>query len=304
MEDAETEPATVLIDGPWRHRDISTNGTRLHVAEIGEGPLILLLHGFPQFWWTWRHQLRALAAAGYRVVAPDLRGYGASDKPPRGYDAFTLSDDVAGLVRALGERDATIVGHDWGGLLGWTIAVRQPRVVNRLAVIGMPHPLRVRRQIAADPRGQGAASRYLFVFQLPWLPERKLVADGAAYVAELLRTWGGPGYPDPEAEQRYRQAMRIPGVAHSSLEYYRWVVRSQFRPDGARFADTLRRPVGVPTLQIHGRQDTCLLPGTAAGSGRYVRAPYVWRLLPGTGHFPHEEDPDTVTAELLEWLKS
>lgn len=304
MEDPQPEPATVLVDGPWRHRDISTNGTRLHVAEAGSGPLVLLLHGFPQFWWTWRHQLRDLAEAGYRVVAPDLRGYGASDKPPRGYDAFTLSDDVAGLVRALGERDAMIVGHDWGALLAWTIAVRRPDVLSRLAVIGMPHPLRVRRQIATDPRGQGAASRYLFEFQVPWRPERRLVAHGGVYVGDLLRRWGADGYPDLDAERRYRAAMRIPGVAHSSLEYHRWVFRSLFRSDGARFAEVLRRPVRAPTLQLHGRLDRCFLPATAAGSGRYVAAPYVWRLYGKVGHFPHEEDPETVTGELLDWLRT
>ncbi|ABD13639.1 putative hydrolase or acyltransferase of alpha/beta superfamily [Frankia casuarinae] len=303
MEDTVPEPATVLVDGPWRHRDVSANGTRLHVAELGSGPLVLLLHGFPQFWWAWRHQLTALAAAGYRVVAPDLRGYGASDKPPRGYDAFTLSDDVAGLVRALGEPDAAVVGHDWGGLLGWTTAVRHPMVVRRLAILAMPHPLRLRHQIAADPRGQGVASRYMLGFQLPWRPERVLVAEDAAHVATLLRGWGGPGYPDAEAERRYRSAMRVPGVAHSSLEYHRWIFRSLFRPDGARFGSVLRRSLRMETLQIHGEMDRCFLPSTAQGSGRYVSGPYTWRLLGEIGHFPHEEAPDLVNAELLGWLR-
>jgi pimeloyl-ACP methyl ester carboxylesterase len=302
MDDAVPQPATVMVDGPWRHRDVSANGTRLHVAELGQGPLVLLLHGFPQFWWTWRHQIVALAAAGYRVVAPDLRGYGASDKPPRGYDAFTLSDDVAGLVRALGERDAMIVGHDWGGVLGWTTAALRPHLVRRLAILAMPHPLRVRHQIAVDPRGQGAASSYLFAFQVPWRPERRVVADGARYVGTLLRDWGGPGYPDPESERRYREAMRIPGVAHSSLEYHRWVFRSLFRPDGARFAAALRLSVPIPTLQLHGRLDRCVLPPTAQGSGRYVSGPYQWKLLSGVGHFLPEEAPDAVNTELLRWL--
>src|SRR5664280_222189 len=112
----------VLVAGPWQHRQVSANGARFHVAEAGSGPLILLLHGFPEFWWSWRHQLLDLPPAGFRVVAPDLRGYGASDKPPRGYDAYTLSADVAGLVRALGEREAVVVGSDWGGMLAWAVA--------------------------------------------------------------------------------------------------------------------------------------------------------------------------------------
>ncbi len=302
MVTAVPEPTTVLVDGPWRHRDVSANGTRFHVAELGDGPLVLLLHGFPQFWWSWRHQLTALAAAGYRVVAPDLRGYGASDKPPRGYDAFTLADDVTAMVRALGERDAVVAGHDWGALLGWAAAAVRPRAVRGLAALAMPHPLRTRHQIAVDPRGQGAASAYLFAFQVPWRPEKRLVAEHAAYVGELLRAWGGPGYPDAEAELRYREAMCIPGVAHSSLEYHRWVFRSLFRPDGVRFAEALRKPVTAPTLQLHGRLDRCVLPSTAQGSGRYVSGPYQWRLLDGVGHFLHEEAPDAVNAELLAWL--
>jgi pimeloyl-ACP methyl ester carboxylesterase len=296
------EPTTVLIDGPWRHRDVSANGTRMHIAELGDGPLVLLLHGFPQFWWAWRHQLTALAAAGYHVVAPDLRGYGASDKPPRGYDAFTLSEDVAGLVRALGERDAFVVGHDWGGLLAWTTAALRPGVVRGCVVVSMPHPLRTRHAVLADPRGQGAASGYLFAFQAPWRPERRLVADDAALVGDLLARWGGPGYPDAAAERRYRDAMRIPGVAHSALEYHRWVFRSLFRPDGARYSRELRRSITAPTLQLHGSRDRCLLPSTAQGSGRYVSGPYSWRLLDGVGHFPHEESPDEVSAEIIAWL--
>jgi pimeloyl-ACP methyl ester carboxylesterase len=175
-------------------------------------------------------------------------------------------------------------------------------VVRRLAILAMPHPLRLRHQIAADPRGQGVASRYLFGFQLPWRPERVLVAENAAHVATLLREWGGAGYPDAETEGRYRAAMRIPGVAHSSLEYHRWVFRSLFRPDGARFASVLRRSLHVDTLQIHGAADRCFLAGTAQGSGRYVNGPYTWRLHDGVGHFPHEEIPDVVNAELLGWL--
>jgi len=123
------DPSSVLVPGPWTHRDVGANGQKFHVAELGDGPLILLLHGFPQFWWAWREQLVGLADAGWRAVAVDLRGYGASDKPPRGYDALTLSSDVAGLVRALGERTAVVVGHDWGGLLGWTVATLHLSVV-------------------------------------------------------------------------------------------------------------------------------------------------------------------------------
>lgn len=296
-----TDESAVLIEGPWSHRDVSAGGIRLHVAEAGTGPLVVLLHGFPQFWWMWRHQLVALAEAGYRAVAPDLRGYGATDKTPRGYDAWTLVTDVVGLIRALGERDAMVVGQDWGAILGWCAAVMHPDVVRRLVVLGTPHPLRARAALA-DHR-QIAASGYLARFQLPWHPEHWLADNDAANVATLLREWAGPGFPDPDSERRYRDAMQIPGVAHSALEYYRWLGRSQLRPDGLRFARAMRRPAAVPTLQLHGELDGCILPASAQGSGRYVSGPYEWRLLTGVGHFLAEEAPDAVTGELLRWAK-
>jgi pimeloyl-ACP methyl ester carboxylesterase len=290
----------VLVEGPWRHRKVSANGFRFHVAELGEGPLVLLLHGFPGFWWSFARQLPVLAAAGYRAVAVDLRGYGATDKPPRGYDAFTLSADIAGLVRALGEDRAAVVGHDWGGYLGWCLASWQPRLVSRLVVVAAAHPAALRRATLGD-RAQAAAALHVARFQLPWSPERLLVRDDAAVVGRLLDRWGGPGYPDAETERRARQAMLIPGVAHSSLEYYRWAVRSLVRADGARFYRTLT-PVSVPTLQLHGSLDTAVLPATAARSAAHVAGRYRWCLLDGVGHFPHEEDPDGVHGELLAWL--
>ncbi len=296
------EPTSVLVPGPWTHRDVSTNGTRLHIAEVGTGPLVLLVHGFPEFWWSWRHQLTALAEAGYRAVACDLRGYGASDKPPRGYDIFTLASDLAGLILALGERQAVLVGQDWGGFLAWATAVLHPDVVGRLVVVGAPHPLRMRQAIFTEPGGQLRASGYLLGFQLPWRPERELVRDDAALVADLMRRWSGPGFPDPQTEARARQAIQIPGVAHSSMEYFRWVFRSMFRPDGWRMLHDMRELVTAPTLQLQGMRDTCVLPATARGSGDYVAAPYAWRTIPGVGHFPHEEAPDAFNAELLSWL--
>jgi len=296
---ATPDESEVQIEGPWSHRAVHAGGTRFHVAEAGDGPLVLLLHGFPQFWWAWRHQLVSLAEAGYRAVAVDLRGYGASDKPPRGYDLPTLAADAAGLVRALGETNATVVGHDWGGLLGWTMAARYPKVVRRLVAVSAPHPLRLRAAILTDPRGQGRAFGHALMFQLPFLPERRLTRG---LVERLLRRWSGPGWPDPEVAARYAKAFRIPHVAHSALEYYRWLGRSQVRPDGRRYARQMRRQIEVPTLQLHGALDTCVLPRSAQGSGRYVAAPYRWRLLDGAGHFPHEERPDRFDAELLGWL--
>jgi pimeloyl-ACP methyl ester carboxylesterase len=139
-------------------------------------------------------------------------------------------------------------------------------------------------------------------FQRPVLPERSLVADDGALVGRILRSWSRPGWPDAETEQRYRQVVQIPGVAHCSLESYRWAVRSIPRPDGLRYARRMRSPVTVPTLHLHGSLPGPVLASSAQGSSRYVDAPYRWRVLPGVGHFPHEEDPETFNAELIGWL--
>jgi pimeloyl-ACP methyl ester carboxylesterase len=297
------EESAVLVDGPWAHRHVNANGIRLHIAEAGSGPLVLLLHGFPEFWWSWRHQLVALSDAGFRVVAPDLRGYGASDKPPRGYDVPTLAADLAGLVRALGESEAVVVGHDWGGHLAWSVAALHPSIVSKLVVVSIAHPLQFEAALRRD-NAQRQASTYIARFQLPWAPERWLVADNAANVAALLHRWGGPGFPDPESESMCRDAMQIRYVANRALEYYRWGVRSFARTDGRRYRALMETPITAPTLQLHGQLDPCILPSTARGSERYCSGDYTWREFAGLGHFPHEEDPDLVSAELVKWLES
>lgn len=295
---------SVLLAGPWSHRDYSANGVRLHVAEAGNGPLVLLLHGFPQFWWCWRHQFSALTERGFRVVAPDLRGYGASDKPPRGYDAVTAAADVAGLVRALGERDALIVGHDWGGLLAWSVGALHPRVVRQLAVLSMPHPRRL-RAAGLGSWQQFRAAGPMLSGQLPRYPEHRLTGHDGAHVGRLMRSWAGPAWRDTpdfaDAVARYRSAIQIPQAAYGAMEYYRWALRSLPRADGLRYIRAMAAPVTAPTLHLHGAADSFLLPAAAVGSGRYVAAPYRWRLLEGVGHFPPEEAPAEVNAELLAW---
>jgi pimeloyl-ACP methyl ester carboxylesterase len=300
------DESCVLKNGPWTHRLVNANGSRFHVAEVGSGPLVLLLHGFPDFWWTWRHQLPALADAGYRAVAVDLRGYGASDKPPRGYDGYTMAADVPGLIRALGERDAVVIGHDLGGILGWTAAALHPRQVNRLVVLSAAHPLRLRAALATDPKGQLSASRHLLKFQIPRY-EHRLTSHDAIRVGLLLHRWAGPRWraSDDFAEhaRACRTAMQIPQSAFCALEAYRWALRSALRLSGFRYVKRMQQPIAVPTLQIHGNADPCVLPRTAQGSGRYVSARYEWLVLDGVGHFPHLEVPERVTGEILRWIK-
>lgn len=301
---ATPDPSIVRIDGPWTHRDVSANGIRLHVAELGEGPMVLLLHGFAEFWWTWHHQLKALADAGFRAVAVDLRGYGDSDKPPRGYDAWTLAGDVGGLIKALGARKAHLVGHAWGGMLAWTVASLHPRLVSSVSVLGGAHPLALRRAVRRP--GQLRASGHLFRFQVPMAPEKWLVRDDALAVEELFRQWGGPQWTETpgfiETAQTFRQAMLVPGVPHSALEYYRWAFRAQFRGEGRRFSEALRGRVAARVLQIHGDVDRCVFPETAAASRRWAPDARLERW-PGIGHFPHLEAPGRTSETLVDFLR-
>jgi pimeloyl-ACP methyl ester carboxylesterase len=297
----------VLVDGPWTHRFVNANGTRFHVVEAGAGPLVLFLHGFPECWFAWESQIVTLSEAGFRAVAIDLRGYGASDKPPRGYDGYTLAADVAGLIRALGERDAVLVGAGYGGMVAWSTACFQPRLVRRQVVMGAAHPLRLRAGLLSDPRGQLVASLPMLRFQVPRF-EHSLTRDGAAIIGGYLRRWAGPGWLASESfaeyERRCRQAFRIPQTAFCALESYRWALRSVLRLQGYRYVKQLQEPITSPTLHLHGALDPIVLPRTALGSGRYVVADYEWRLLDGVGHFPHREAPDLVSGEILRWAKA
>jgi pimeloyl-ACP methyl ester carboxylesterase len=301
-----TDDASVLIEGPWTHRFVGANGSRFHVVEAGTGPLVLFLHGFPEFWWAWHQILPQVAEAGYRAVAMDLRGYGASDKPPRGYDGYTLAADVAGLIRALGERSAIVVGAGAGGMIGWTTAAFHPQMVNRLIVMGAAHPLRLRAALFSDPRGQISATTHTLKYQLPRY-EHTLARDNGAEIGNMLRRWGGrewvnsPGFADYEA--KCREAITIPQAAFCAMEGYRWAFRSVLRLHGYRFVKLMQRPLITPTLQMHGTQDMAILPRTAQGSSRYVRSAYEWLPLVGVGHFPHQEAPSLVTSEILRWAK-
>ncbi len=301
---ARRDDSVVLIDGPWSHRHINANGSRFHVAELGEGPLVLFLHGFPDFWWTWRHQLVAFANAGYRAVAMDLRGYGASDKPPRGYDAYNLAGDVTGLIRALGEHKAAVIGHDWGGSLAWTVAAFHPQLVNSIGILGSAHPLRLRRALFAD-RAQRAALKHLFSFQLPRY-EHVITKDNAQYVERLITMWASPQWRASEDFAAHvaacRDAMRITQAAFCALEYYRWTVRSLTRRSGWRYASLMDTPITAPVIQLHGALDSCILPTTAHGSDTYVNAPYRFEYMPNVGHFPHLEQANHSNSLLLDWV--
>jgi pimeloyl-ACP methyl ester carboxylesterase len=232
----------------------------------------------------------------------DLRGYGASDKPPRGYDTVTSTTDVASVLRSLGASRATVVGHGWGGWIAWSMPTYEPAVTGAIASLSMPHPLVLRKASFRHPK-QLRANSYLAGLQRPFVPERQMTVHGG-YVQRLLREWASPDgiWPSPEEARRYSDAMALPFVAHSAAEYYRWVVRSQVRPDGWRYAARMKTPISVPVLQLHGRDDGAVLAASAGGSGEFCAGPFERHLLPGVGHFLPEEAPEAVNRHLVDWL--
>ncbi|MEI2766438.1 MAG: alpha/beta hydrolase [Dermatophilaceae bacterium] len=298
------DASSVLVDGPWEHRFVAANGARFHVAVAGEGPLVLLLHGFPQFWYAWHHQLPALAEAGYQAVAVDLRGFGASDKPPKGYDTYTSTADAAALVRSLGHERAVVAGQGLGGWIAWSMPALQPQVTAGVAALSMPHPI-VMQRAGWRNRAQRRVSRYLLDLQWPFVAERRFSAEaGDREVHTLLSAWAGPGGPFPtDADvRRYAGAMALPFVAHSAAEYYRWIGRNQVRLDGPLFNRRVGEPIVVPVLHLQGSADGCVLAPATGGSQAFVRGRYTDVLVEGAGHFLAEQAPDRVTAAMLAWL--
>lgn len=303
------DPSTVRFPGPWEHFDIHANGIRFHTVQAPgadpDAPLVVLLHGFADFWWSWRHQIAALTAQGYRAVAVDLRGYGDSDKPPRGYDGWTLAGDISGLIRALGHSDATLIGHADGGLVCWATAILHPQQVRAIAMIGSPHPIALRREVLRNRRQRAALLPSFLACQLPWRPERKLTADEGAHVEEIIRARSGTNFAlrddYTDVVERMRGAIQIPGTAHCTLEYQRWAFRSQFRPDGRRFIAAMDHVIDQPVLHLHGDADPYILRRTIDLSSQF--APNQCVAATDAGHYVHWEAPEFTTETLGRFLR-
>ena len=268
------------------HRYTQVNGLRYHYVEAGEGPLLLLLHGFPESWWSWRHQIETLAKSGHRVVAPDQRGYADTDK--RGpYDLDTLASDACELIRALGAENADVCGHDWGGAVAWHLAAKRPAFVRKLAVLGCPHPAQMATALRVS-RKQLRRSWYMFLFQLPWLPER--VLPGFLHGAYRKRSQLSDG-----EIRRFVDEASKPGAAFAMLGWYRAAFRNALK---AWFRVPKYETIAAETLLLWGENDfdlgyEDLVPGTE----RYAPRLTV-EVVPGAGHFLHEEQPEQINALL------
>ena len=302
------------------HRYVETNGIRLHCAVDGDGPLVVLLHGFPECWYSWRHQLAALAPR-FRVVAPDLRGYNESDKPSgiAAYDLQELVADVDGLVRAFGEREAVIVGHDWGGALAWSFAMEHPEATRRLVVMNCPHPAIFGEHLRHNRR-QLARSWYMFFFQIPWLPETLLGLGGARAVGKAIQRSAVRQDAITEDDlQHLRDAASRPGALRSAINYYRAVFRSsqsqamwpgwlrrfvhgEHPPSGLRERPEDWPKVRAPTLVIWGEGDVALGKELTLGMEALVAAPLDIKYIPLCGHWVQQEQATLVNDYLLDFL--
>jgi pimeloyl-ACP methyl ester carboxylesterase len=293
---------TFMPDLPFQvaspHRYATVNGVRLHYVEYGKGPLILLLHGFPECWYAWRYQLPALAQAGFRVVAPDLRGYNLSDKP-RGVHAYRMEcfiGDVKGLIQTLGEDRAVVVGHDWGGVIAWQLAISEPQMVKKLIILNAPHPQRYLEALKTP--GQLLRSWYVLFFQLPWLPELMIRSFGFAGLRQRLLN--EPVHADAFDEvtvKVYQRALAQPGALTASLNYYRAGFRSLVR--GLR---PNIQPIEMPTLVIWGEQDRYLGADLLEGLEPWVKDLTVERFADAS-HWVQAEVPERVNERMLQFLR-
>ena len=296
------------IDPAVRHDYASVNGIRLHYAESGSGDdLVILLHGFPEFWYSWRHQLTALGKT-YHVVAPDMRGYNLSDKPWRveDYRIEVLVDDVVGIIDHFGADKAAVVGHDWGAGVAWAVAQKYPERVSKLVALQVPPAAAWRANLTLR---QLLRSWYMFFFQLPRIPEwaisRKNLAGLDRTFKETVIRKGSFSGADIE---NYKEAMRQPGALTGAVNYYRANVRrliSQGRtPERNKSVPRRDGRIRVPTLFIFGEQDFAILPATVRGVEKFVDAPYREVRIADSGHWVQNEAPDEVNAALLEFLAS
>jgi pimeloyl-ACP methyl ester carboxylesterase len=301
MADAEGRGDTVIVEAdpalPGSSNYAAVNGVQLHYRAAGHGPLVILLHGFPEFWYSWRHLIPALTAAGYRAIAPDLRGYNRSGKPQgtRAYALDTVTGDIAALIRHAGERRAHIIGHDWGGVIAWQLAMRHRELVDHLVVLNAPHPRALRRELRT--LDQAVRSSYAILFQIPRLPEWLISRNDFAIVRRIL----GRGTVRPNAFtvldiDRCIAALARPWALTSALNYY----RAAARYPSTRTPGSSSR-IDAPTLLIWGERDRYLRRELTDGLEEWVPTIRVERF-PNASHWVHADVPMEVERLVMGFL--
>ena len=285
-------------------RTIAANGLTFEVDETlpeggDTGRLALCLHGFPESKHSWRFQAPMLAALGYKVWAPNLRGYGGSSRPKgvAAYGVDHLVADVEGLVAAAGAQETLLIAHDWGAIIAWHAAIRKIATLKRLVIMNVPHPTRFMEEIRTN-KAQRKKSWYVFFFQIPWLPERMLTRKNAQPIADVFTNMAVDKTRFPqETLEHYRRNALIPGAMKAMVSYYRAAMRAgraKMAPEPAR--------VDVPTLIVWGEEDSALEKSLVPGTERFVDDLTV-RYLPGVSHWVQQEAPEKVNAIMEAWLK-
>ncbi len=278
-------PSPGRAEEPVKHGFVDSGGVKIHYAERGEGPLLVMIHGFPDFWYTWRAQMPSLAKS-FRVVAIDLRGYNESDKPEgvENYAMPKLVGDVKAVVEHFKAERAVIVGHDWGGMIAWTFAMQHPEMTEKLIVLNLPHPAGLARELANNP-AQQKASAYARFFQTP--------AAAATLSAKSLTFW----VKDPEARAKYVEAFEKSSF-EAMLNYYKANFPKEPYPQPP--ADLPR--VKCPVLLIHGLDDTALLPGALNDTWKWLDQSLTLVTIPKAGHFVQQDAAEEVTRTMTRWL--
>jgi pimeloyl-ACP methyl ester carboxylesterase len=293
---AEAGSWGIEIDGA-KHHFVDVGEVRLHCVEAGTGPLVVLLHGFPEFWWSWRYQIPALAKGGFRVVAPDLRGYNLSDKPPnvKDYAIERLRADVAGLIHGLGEKKAHVIGHDWGAGVAWDFAMHRPELTDRLGILNVPHPIEMMRGLTHS-FAQLRKSWYIFFFQLPGVPERMLRRNNYEMLRRSLRADRARPATDEELD-RYVHAAAKADDLRGGINFYRAAMRSAA-------TGSLPKPqrIDAPVLVIWGERDRFLGKDLATPPPKWVPHARV-EFLPDASHWVQVDAPQRVNELLLSFLR-
>ena len=289
------QEASALLGSEVREGYADIGEVRLHYVEAGEGPLVVLLHGFPEFWYGWRLQIKPLAEAGFRVVAPDMRGYNLSSRPKgvKAYETDRLTADIRGLIQERGGKSAQLVGHDWGGSVAWATAMNYPEVVDRLAILNAAHPRKLSQGLHHP--SQLRKSWYFFFFNLPDLPESVVRADHWHFFRHFLHD-AHPAYT-PEEIDRYIEAWSQPGAATGMINYYRSSVRTS-----PKKAEAALRPISAPTLVIWGQGDHYLGPELAEPEHDDVPNLEGVERLPDASHWVHHDEAQRVTQLLTDFF--
>lgn len=285
---------TDIFDRVKHAHAVSEAGVRIHYASLGEGPLVVMIHGFPDFWYTWRHQMAALSGQ-FQVVAIDQRGYNLSDRPKgvESYDMRLLVADVAAVIRHLGRDRATIVGHDWGGMVAWQFAMSLPQMTEKLVILNLPHPNGLLRELKSNPE-QIASSEYARTFQR-LSPGDPTVFFGRPMTAETLSAW----VREPAARKRYVEAFERSDF-DAMLNYYK---RNYPRAAGADAPAPPDLPkVSVPVLMFHGLEDRALHADGLSGTWRWLEKDLTLVTVPGAGHFIQQDAAELVTSTMKWWL--